>query len=514
MLNLTEPCSTGIGGDCFVLFFEAKTKKVHGLNGTGRCPSALSIEKLHQLLPEQHPDWNKDSEELSKFSPHTVTVPGAAAAWLDTVQRFGSGRLSIGEVLAPAIEHAERGVPIGPIAAHYWANGEPQLRGGGPNFGELLVDGTHPPREGEVFRNPTLANTFKELVTKGKSGFYEGRIAEEIVNSVRALGGLLSLEDLRSHESTIDDPIHVNYKGYEVYEMPPNGQGITALIALNLLEGFDLKTLAGEGQHFSNSAEALHLLIEALRLAFADTRWYVADPRKVTVPISELLSKSYAEKRRASIDPKKANPSVTFGSPFVSSDTVYFCVQDSEGNACSFINSNYMGFGTGIIPKGCGFTLQNRGHNFSLNPKHPNALSPGKRPYHTIIPGMVLKDGELWASFGVMGGFMQPQGHVQVLVNMIDFGMNPQQALDAPRFCIEPQVSLTTGELLPIPIGLEEGISEEVVDKLRGMGHLVTPLRGYQRSLFGRGQIIRRDPKTGVMTAGSDPRADGQAIGY
>eukprot|EP01102_Stenamoeba_stenopodia_P017439 TRINITY_DN6244_c0_g1_i1.p1 TRINITY_DN6244_c0_g1~~TRINITY_DN6244_c0_g1_i1.p1 ORF type:complete len:484 (-),score=125.60 TRINITY_DN6244_c0_g1_i1:46-1287(-) len=411
------------------------------------------------------------------------------------------------QILSPAIELAEKGFPVAPIASFFWKRGEAQLRSGA-HFGELLVDGTHSPRAGEIFKNPTLAATFRELAKNGKKGFYEGRIAEEIVKIVHENGGLLSLSDLQSHVSTFDELIHTTYRDIEVYELPPNGQGLTALIALNILEGVDFTNI----KH--GSAEYFHAQIEAIRLAFADTRYYIADPSKTKVPIQELLSKDYAAKRRELIDMKKAKVDVSTGSPFVSSDTVYFCAQDSEGNACSFINSNYMGFGTGLIPKGCGFTLQNRGHNFSLDPNHPNCLAPGKRPYHTIIPGMALdKDRNLWATFGVMGGFMQPQGHVQVLVNMIDYGLSPQLALDAPRFCIEPALS-PAGKLLPNNIGIEDSVPEETIRQLKAMGHPIAVMSGYDRSLFGRGQIIRYNHKTGVMWAGSDSRADGFAACY
>ena len=416
-LNLTEPTSTGIGGDCFCLFFDNQKKQVFGLNASGRAPAELSLDILNDL-------GIKDN--LPPLSVHTITVPGAAAGWVDTVEKFGV--LSLKEILDPAITHAEKGFPVAPITAKSWQRGVRQLRLG-PNADEMLING-EAPQEGEIMKNPYLAKTFRELAEHGKSGFYEGRIAESIIELIKSFEGFMTLDDLKNHKNTFDEPITVNYRGIDVHEIPPNGQGITALMALNVLEGFDLANM----KH--SSVEHLHTMIESMRIAFADTRWYVADPDIVNVPIQELLSKQYAEKRRELIDSKKASLDVVKGSPVASSNTVYFSVVDGEGNACSFINSNYMGFGTGLIPKGCGFTLQNRGANFTLQPNHPNVLAPNKRPYHTIIPGMATKDGELYSSFGVMGGFMQPIGHVLVISNMIDYGMNPQETLDAPRFCI------------------------------------------------------------------------------
>jgi gamma-glutamyltranspeptidase/glutathione hydrolase len=335
----------------------------------------------------------------------------------------------------------------------------------------------------------------------GKKAFYEGPIAEAIAQVIRAAGGCMTEADLAAHTSTWETPSSVTYRGYRVYECPPNGQGITALIALNLLEGFVFSSTE------LLSPESLHLQIEALRLAFADARWYIADPAFTQIPLEQLLSKDYAAERRKVLDPRRATLDPSRGAPVASSDTVYLSVVDKSGNACSFINSNYMGFGTGIVPKGWGFTLQNRGHNFSLDPGHPNALAPGKRPYHTIIPALATResDGSLFASFGVMGGFMQPQGHVQVFSALVDGGLDPQSALDLPRFCIDS--SARTGT-----VSLEQGIPVETQMRLAEMGHPIQSVAGIGRSLFGRGQVILRDPGTGVLTAGSDPRADGCAM--
>jgi gamma-glutamyltranspeptidase/glutathione hydrolase len=488
-LNVTEPSSTGIGGDMFALFYDAKTKRVTALNGSGRAPAALTLDRLKN---------EGITVEMPPFHVNTVTVPGACAGWFDLIEKDGS--LSMAEILSPAIRLAEEGFPVGPITSYSWQrNAQNQLKFA-LNGHELTIDGRGP-KPGEIFRNPGLARTFHTIASGGKAAFYQGEIAEAVVSVIKEAGGCMSAEDLASHTSTWEEPISVTYRGLRVYECPPNGQGITALIALNILEGFDLASLA------SLSVERLHLMIEALRLAFADSRWYVADPAFSKVPVQELLSKEYANERRKLIDMKRATINPKHGTPVSSSDTVYLSVVDKFGNACSFINSNYWGFGTGIVPKGWGFTLQNRGHNFSLDPNHPNVLAPGKRPYHTIIPAMVTResDNSLYASYGVMGGFMQPQGHVQVLSALVDDGLDPQAALDLPRFCIDVEGS--GGR-----VALEEGIPQETISGLEKMGHPVYPVSGYDRSLFGRGQVILRNPETGVLSAGSDPRADGCAM--
>jgi gamma-glutamyltranspeptidase/glutathione hydrolase len=487
-LNVTEPTSTGIGGDMFALHYSADTKRVTALNGSGRAPASLTLERL-----------KKDgfSTELPPFHAHTVTVPGACAGWFDLIEKHGS--LSMAEILAPAIRLARDGFPVAPITSYSWQRGAQNQLRSSPNGHELTIDGRGP-SPGEIFRNPSLARTFEMVAEGGKSAFYEREIAEAIVQVIQKAGGCMSAEDLASHVSTWEEPISVTYRGYRVYECPPNGQGITALIAFNILEDFDLGTFD------TLSTERLHVMIEAMRLAFADSRWYVADPTFSNVPVKELLSKDYASERRKLIDRRRATLNPKRGAPVNSSNTVYLSVVDKFGNACSFINSNYWGFGTGIVPKGFGFTLQNRGHNFSIDPNHPNRLEPRKRPYHTIIPAMVTReDGSLYASYGVMGGFMQPQGHVQVLSALVDHGLDPQSALDLPRFCIDAEES--GGR-----VALEEGIPGDVMSDLQDMGHPVYPVSGDDRSLFGRGQVILREPETGVLCAGSDPRADGCAM--
>ena len=493
-LNVTEPTSTGLGGDAFCLFYDAAARRVFALNGSGRAPAALSLERLQQ---------EGLGHALPAFHPYTITVPGACAAWCDVVERFG--RLSMAEVLAPARRLAHDGFPVAPITSYYWQRGAQGQLNRALNGSELTLAGRGP-RPGEIFRNPGLVRAFDQIAAGGKRAFYEGPIAEAIVAIISEAGGCLSLEDLASHSSTWEEPIHVRYRDLHIWECPPNGQGLAALLALNLLDGFDLAALP------ALSPERLHLMIEALRLAFADAHYYIADPAFCPAPLAELLSPAYAAERRRLIDPTRAMASVAHGAPPAVSDTVYFSVVDGAGNACSFINSNYMGFGTGIVPRGWGFSLQNRGHNFSLQAGHPNMLAPGKRPYHTIIPALATRaaDESLFASFGVMGGFMQPQGHVQVALALADDHLDPQAALDRPRLCLVAEDMLTNDGA--VPVALEEGISTRSMSALADMGHRVRPVSGLGRSLFGRGQVIFRDADSGVLWGGSDPRADGCAM--
>jgi gamma-glutamyltranspeptidase/glutathione hydrolase len=488
-LNVTEPASTGLGGDAFALYYDARTRTVSALNGSGRAPHALTLERLRR---------EGLGEALPPAHPYTVTVPGAPAAWCDLVARFGC--LPLAASLAPAIRLAEEGFPVAPLTAYFWQGAAIRLLKEAVNGRELTLDGRGP-RAGELFRNPGLARTLRLLAEGGKDAYYRGPVAEAIVVVLREAGGCMALEDLAAHTSTWVEPVSTLYRGLRIFECPPNGQGLAALLALNLLEGFDLAALP------ALSAERLHLSIEAMRLAFADARRYVADPEQAPAPLAGLFDPAYTTARRRLIHTERAIPQVEHGVPPAASDTVYLSVVDGQGNACSFINSNYMSFGSGIVPRGWGFSLQNRGHNFSLDPTHPNALAPGKRPYHTIIPAMATQaaSGDLAASFGVMGGFMQPQGHLQVVTALVDDGLDPQAALDRPRFCIEPFDPRGL-------VALEEGIPGHVIEQLSALGHPVTRVSGMERSLFGRGQIILRDPSTGVLCAGSDPRSDGCAM--
>jgi gamma-glutamyltranspeptidase/glutathione hydrolase len=489
-LNVTEPTSTGLGGDAFALYYDAATRHVSTINGSGRAPTTLSLERL-----------NKEGFKgvLPPYHPYNVTVPGACAMWCDLSARLG--RFPLSATLSPAIRLAEEGFPVAPITSYFWQRSASGQLVSALNGSELTIEGRGP-NPGEFFRNPGLARTLKTIAEDGKKAFYEGEIAEAIVSILTEAGGCMQPSDLATHQSTWEPPISVDYRGYRIWECPPNGQGLTALLALKLLEKYDLSILP------PFSPMRLHLEIEALRIAFADARWFVSDPSFSPIPLEDLLSSSYADERRRGISPQYALPDHIHGFPAPGRDTVYFCVVDGEGNACSFINSNYMGFGTGIVPRDWGFSLQNRGANFSLDPNHPNRLEPGKRPYHTIIPALATRasDNSLFGPFGVMGGFMQPQGHVQVLTRMLDNVLDPQTALDLPRFCIDVEKDNRS-------ISLEEGIPPRTLNALEGMQHPVEMVSGMNRALFGRGQVILRDPDSGVLCGGSDPRADGCAMG-
>jgi gamma-glutamyltranspeptidase/glutathione hydrolase len=552
-LNMTEPCSTGIGGDMFCLFYNAKTKKVHALNGSGRYPGGATLEKVRKDLGLA-PGAPGNMPMLNALA---ATTPGAAAGWVDTIEKFGSGNLSLEQILQPAIELGEGGFPVSELSSHgvslwlslwisqrankrQWVEAEEDIRNASPNFREMLKvdssakDGVRSPLPGEIMKNPTLAKTFRALAAEGKSGFYKGRVAEQIVKVVQDLGGYMTLEDLAYHAEVGTqevDAISLDFtgqdivskatpgtdgeanQGVKIWEHPPNGQGIVALMALGIMEELEKSGKIPkftEAQH--NSAEYLHAVIESLRIAFADAAWWVTDPDVERVPSQGLLAREYLAERAKLFQPDRAADIMDHGSPAHNHcDTVYFAVTDSEGNGISFINSNYAGFGTAIIPAGCGFSLQNRGANFSLQEGHPNALAPRKRPYHTIIPAMItnIADGSLHSVYGVMGGFMQPQGHVQVMLNMLAFGYHPQAALDSPRFCLAAPTDETTDRT----VWIEEGISENAVEGLRRLGHKTEVLTGWKRSAFGRGQIIRSYYDDGklVYGAGSDMRGDGMA---
>ncbi len=487
VLNVTEHASTGVGGDCFALFFDATTKRITALNGSGRAPAALTVDLLreqgHSEMPVRH--------------AHAVTVPGTVAGWHDLLERHG--RMTLGDVLEDAIHYAHDGYPVHPVFGQAWQSAEAFLRAS-PNTEDYLPGGKAP-EVGQVVRLPGLARTLQAIAEGGPDAVYSGAIADAIVATVQAQGGVLTQEDLAEHRSTWEEPISTDYRGVTVYECPPNGQGIAALQAMTIARGFDLAALPWD------SPERIHLMVEAMRLAFADARQYVADMETDPAPIDFLLSDPYAARRRALISPRVAMRPPAYGQPAGGSDTVYLSVVDGDGNACSFINSLYMGWGTRIVAAGTGIFLQNRGALFTLEQGHPNVLAPRKRPYHTIIPGMALHDGELYSCFGVMGGFMQPQGHFQVMSAMLDDDLNPQEALNRPRWCLEHG---TAGSVL----ALEEGIPVATMSALAAIGHSIRPVSGSARNVFGDGQIINRDPESGVLFGGSDPRKDGQVAAW
>ncbi len=488
MMNVMDPGSCGIGGDCFALYYDAKTKQVTALNGSGRAPMALTLDMARAM------GW----ERMDPHHAHSVTVPGAVRGWHDLLQRHGT--MSLADVLTDAIHYASDGYPTAPVAGYRWERSDAFIRNAA-NAEDYLPNGATP-KAGQVLRLPGLANSLRAIAEGGPDAFYSGPIAEAIVNSLKQQGGVMTLDDLRNHRSTWDEPIRTDYHGVTVYECPPNGQGLTALIALNIASQFDLKSLPWD------SPQRLHLMVESMRLAWADAHEYIADMRKADVPIDSLLSKDYAAGRAALISNYYAmEPPPTAGDLPGGSDTIYLSVVDGAGNACSFIKSLYMGFGVGIVAKGTGIWLQNRGAGFSLKTGHRNALAPSKRPYHTIIPGMALKDSELWASFGVMGGFMQPQGHFQVISAMVDDDLNPQEALNRPRWQIKN--GDPGGELL-----IEEGTPFKTMADLAQRGHRIQPEAGLGRGNFGRGQIIRYDAFSGVLHGGSEPRADGQIAAF
>jgi len=480
-LNVVEPLMTGIGGDMFAIVYLAKTGELIGLNGSGRAPKSAGVDVYRA----------RGFTAMPQTGIFSVTVPGTVDGWDRLLKRAGT--MTFKQVLEPAIQYADEGFPVSEVIQADWAASVPKLEGDPDSARTWLVDG-HAPEVGSVYKNPSLANTFRLLAECGRDAFYSGAIAQAIVASSKALGGLLAPEDLARHTSTWVTPIHTNYRGHEVHEPPPNLQGVAALQMLNILEGYDLRALGPQSPRF------WHLLIEAKKLAFADLASHLADPEFSKVPTQTMLSKQYAAKQRARIAENRAANEVESGIP-EGGDTVYLAVADRWGNMVSFIQSLYSHFGSGVTAGDTGIVLQNRGALFVLDAKHPNRIEPRKRPYHTIIPAFAMKDGRPWLSFGVMGGDQQPQGHVQVLVNVIDLGMNVQAAGEAARFH-HSQSSNT--------VAFESGVNPAVIRELRGMGHRVVSEVG----TYGGYQAIMRDPANGVFAGGSDPRKDGLAFGY
>ncbi|GAB3762038.1 gamma-glutamyltransferase [Spirosoma pomorum] len=500
-LGVVEPNNGGIGGDLFAIVWSAKDRKLYGLNASGRSPKGLTYNLLKNVLG--------DRIQLPLYGPLSVSVPGAVDGWFELHGRFG--KLSMQNLLEPSIRYAREGAPVPQVIAYSWQVAARRLAESQADITEFanfqktfLIQGKAPV-EGELFRNPDLAATYEKIARGGRDAFYKGSIAETIDRYARRTGLYLRKDDLAAHRSTWITPISVNYRGYDVFELPPNGQGIAVLQMLNILEGYDLKKLG------HNSAEYLHVLVEAKKLAFEDRARYYADPEFARDSINWLLTKSYAASRRKMIDPAKASDHLDAGDPALrAGDTVYLTTADDEGNMVSLIQSNMLEFGSGMVPDGLGFVLHNRGTSFNLKPDHANVYAPGKRPFTTIIPGFVLKGGQPFLSFGVMGGAMQPQGHLQVLCNIIDFGMNVQEAGDAARFShsgsSEP---IGTTMLDGGRLALESGIAKEVRTRLEKMGHKLAPT-----DFFGGYQAIQWDAATKTYWGASEMRKDGQAAGY
>lgn len=491
LLGLVEPTGNGIGGDLFAIVWDAESEQLYGLNGSGRSPRSLDIDYFR----------DKGYEKIPAFGPLPVSVPGCVDGWFELHKRFGS--MGMDQILQPAISYARNGFPVSEVIAYYWEIGTRHLSKY-PNVAEVYMPGGHSPEKGEIFKNPYLAETLEKIARGGRDAFYRGDIAKTISEFMAGQGGFLSYEDLAGHSSEWVEPVSSSYRGYDVWELPPNGQGIAALQILNIMEAYDVSAM-GFG-----SSEYIHHLVEAKKLAFEDRAKYYADPAFNELPVESLISKEYADKRRALIDPQRASRNLDAGE-LEHGNTIYLTVADSKGNMVSLIQSNYRGLGSGMCPPGLGFILQDRGELFSLEKGHFNVYEPGKRPFHTIIPAFITKDGKAFMSFGVMGGSMQPQGHAQVVMNMIDFGMNLQEAGDAPRIR-HGGSSQPTGEKMEDGgiVYLESGISDEQLRELARKGHKIQ----YTTGGYGGYQAIMWDEQKGVYFGASESRKDGQAAGY
>ena len=485
VLSVVEPYSVGLGGDAFAMIYMSSANKVFGMNGSGRAPAKISIENL----------MAKGFKRMPERGAFSITVPGALMGWHDAVSRFG--RLKFSQCLEDAIFYAENGFPVTEVISGEWADANEVLKAM-PESARIFLPSGHPPFPGERFKNHDLAKTLKIISNDGIEAFYKGDIARKIEKTVTSQGGCISMEDLASHKTDWVEPLEGTYRGYRVMELPPNGQGIIALELLNLLENYDIASMG------HNSPDYLHILIEGKKLTFADRNYYISDPEKTKIPLAELLSRQHADYLCSNINMSRAMEEPL--SPLINipcSETVYITAMDEERNAVSFISSLFMHFGSGIVPEGTGFSLQNRGYSFSLDPSHPNHLAPGKRPMHTIIPAMLFSDDRFLMSFGVMGGDMQVQGHAQFLANIIDFGMNPQEAMDAPR------VRHVQGK----EVYFEDGIPEKTVKELEKRGHQHYVPESEQGNQVGGGQAIYFDREHDVLLAASDRRKDGCAVG-
>jgi len=491
VLGLVEPTGCGIGGDLFAIVWDADTKQLYGLNASGRSPQSLTLDFFKE----------KGMTAIPPLGPLPVSVPGCVDGWFELHKRFGS--LDMNKILKPAIDYAEQGFPVTEVIAHYLAINAPYLKDF-PGFSKTFLPNGKSPEKGEIFKNPRLADTYKRIAEHGRDIFYKGEIGQTIAEYIQAQNGFLSIADLAAHTSEWVEPAYTNYRGYDVWELPPNGQGIAALQILNILEAYDIGTMG-----FA-SAEYIHTFVEAKKLAYEDRAKFYSDPMFNDIPMKQLISKDYAGQRRKMINPKRAAKSYPAGK-LESGDTIYLTVADKNGNMVSMIQSNYRGMGSGMTPGDLGFVLQDRGELFSLEEGHFNVFAPGKRPFHTIIPSFVTQEGEPYMSFGVMGGAMQPQGHVQILVNMIDFGMNLQEAGDAPRIRHSGS-SQPTGEIMTNGgiVFLEHGFDLKEIRKLKAWGHKVNVKTGG----FGGYQAIMWDNKNEVYYGASEYRKDGQAAGY
>ncbi|HAT40975.1 MAG TPA: gamma-glutamyltransferase [Rheinheimera sp.] len=499
-LGLMEPTGCGVGGDLYAIVWSAKEQKLYGLNASGRSPKGLS---LAQLQAEVKKLGRSDIPPLGMLP---ISVPGAVDGWFELHGKFG--KLPMDKVLAPAIAYAEQGFPVSELIAYYWNASVPKLSSQPGDFkGTFTINGQGP-KTGDLFKNPALANTYKAIAKGGREAFYKGDIARRIDAFMQKNGGYLRYDDFASHQSTWVEPVSVNYRGYDVWELPPNGQGIAALQMLQILKNFDLKRMG------FNSPDSLHTLIEAKKLAFEDRAKFYADMDFAKVPVKELISEQYGRERAKLIGPKAAQR-VDAGNPHLyHGDTIYLTTADREGNMVSLIQSNYRGMGSGVVVPGLGFGFQDRGQMFSLDAKHHNAYASGKRPFQTIIPAFITKDGKPYVSFGVMGGAMQPQGHVQIVVNMIDYGMNLQEAGDAARWQHLGSTEPTDGSDMYLQNGgyteVERGVPWQTIQQLMQRGHDIR----YGFGGYGGYQAIKRDPKTGVYYGASESRKDGQAAGY
>ena len=491
VLGLVEPTGCGIGGDLFAIIWDAENKELQGLNASGRSPESLTIDHFNGM------------NEIPYLGALPITVPGAVDGWYEMHDRYG--KLPMLEILKPAINYAENGFPVSETVSWLW-NENSQSRTGFEGFMRVFMPNGKAPQKGEIFKNPSLASTYKKIAEKGRDEFYKGQIAKDIDRFMKDNNGYLTYADLSKHKSEWIDPVSTNYRGYEVYELPPNTQGIAALQLLNILEDYNISNMG-----FA-SAEYIHTLVEAKKLVYEDRALYYADPEFSQIPIEYLISKDYANERRQLINDKKAAVNVTAGDlPLENGDTIYLTVADKDGNMVSLIQSNYGDMGAGLTPPELGFSFQNRGQLFSLKEGHPNVYAPNKRPFHTIIPAFVTKDGEPWLSFGLMGGSMQPQGHAQIIVNLVDFGMNVQEAGDAARIrhagSSQPtDQSMKDGGKLY----LETSINNQIRSQLKAMGHNVSE----NTHVYGGYQAIMYDTKNDVYFGASDPRKDGQASGY